>query len=59
MGVERNEEIGETPFPVVDGLDGWKEVREFVRLDLLDPGSAPLRNGNNDVVGVERISLGE
>jgi hypothetical protein len=57
--VKRKEEIGETPLPVVDGLDAWKDVREFVRLDLLDPGTAPLRNGNNDVLGVERISLGE
>ena len=56
MGVIRKEDIQERLLPVVYGLDAWKEMREFVRLDLFNAGTAPLRNGNDDVVGVERIS---
>lgn len=56
-GSKRKEEGGERLLlPVVYGLDAWKEMREFVRLDLFNTGTAPLRNGNNDVVGVEGIS---
>ena len=52
----RKEEIQERLLPVVYGLDAWKEMREFVGLELFNAGTAPLRNGNDDVVGVERIS---
>ena len=54
--MKRKEEIGERLLPVVNGLDARKEMREFVRLDLFNTGSAPLRNGNNDVLRVEGIS---
>ena len=56
MGVIRKEEIQERLLPVVYGLDAWKEMSELVRFDFFNAGTAPLRNGNDDVVGVERIS---
>jgi hypothetical protein len=54
--VIRKEDIQERLLPVVYGLDAWKEMREFVRLYFFNAGTAPLRNGNDDFVGVERIS---
>jgi hypothetical protein len=56
VGVIRKEDIHERLLPVVYGLDAWKEMREHGRLYFFNAGTAPLRNGNDDFVGVERIS---